>query len=107
MEEVCKALIESGNLTFEDGRWHRPDMAELGVPQSIQVAIQSRVRILSPETQKTLEQAAILGREFDFGTLILAAGLDEDSLIDSLEESQEAQLIEEIKRGAGGKVVRI
>jgi oligopeptide transport system substrate-binding protein len=45
IEEVCKALVESGQLYYEDGRWHRPSMDELGIPQSVRVAIQSRVRV--------------------------------------------------------------
>ena len=32
IEEVCKALVESGELFYRDGRWHRPSMEELGIP---------------------------------------------------------------------------
>ena len=39
IEEVCKALVESGELAYQDGRWDRPSIAELGIPQSIQVAV--------------------------------------------------------------------
>ncbi|MBM2851143.1 MAG: hypothetical protein HW418_4085, partial [Anaerolineales bacterium] len=36
VEEVCKALVESGKLYFADGRWHRPpNMAEMEIPQSV------------------------------------------------------------------------
>jgi predicted ATPase len=95
IEEVCKALVESGQLYFEDGSWHRPSVDELGIPQSVRVAIQSRVGKLSPETQEILVQAAVLGREFEFQTLVLAAEPDEDSIIDALEQAERAQLIEE------------
>jgi predicted ATPase len=33
IEEITKALVESGKLYFEDGRWHRPAIEELGIPQ--------------------------------------------------------------------------
>lgn len=95
IEEVCKALVESGKLYFKDGSWNRPSMDELGIPQSVRVAIQSRLGKLSPETQNVLNQAAVLGREFEFDTLALAAEADEDSLIDALEEADRAQIIEE------------
>jgi ABC-type oligopeptide transport system substrate-binding subunit len=95
IEEVCKTLVESGKLYYEGGSWHRPDVSELGIPQSVQVAIQSRIGKLSPETQDVLDQAAILGREFEFDALALATEADEDSLIDALEEADRAQLIEE------------
>lgn len=103
IEEVCKALVESGKLYFEDGSWHRPDMSELGIPQSVRVAIQSRIGKLSPETQEVLNQAAVLGREFEFETLLLATEADEDSLIVALEEAERAQLIEE--RSENGQLV--
>jgi ABC-type oligopeptide transport system substrate-binding subunit/predicted Ser/Thr protein kinase len=103
IEEVCKTLVESGKLYFEDGCWHRPSMDELGIPQSLRVAIQSRVAKLPPETQQVLSQAAVLGREFDFETLALAAEPDEEALIDALEQAQIAQLIDE--RSEDGRIV--
>ena len=103
IEEVCKALVESGKLYYENGSWHRPDMSELGIPQSVRVAIQSRVGKLSPETQELLAQAAVLGREFEFDTLLAAVDVSEDEVIDALEEAERAQLIEE--RGENGDLV--
>jgi ABC-type oligopeptide transport system substrate-binding subunit/tetratricopeptide (TPR) repeat protein len=105
IEEVCKALVESGKLYYEEGRWRRPpsmSMAELGIPQSVRVAIQSRVRKLPPDSQETLHLAAVLGREFDFDTLADASELEEDTLIDALENAERAQLIEEVSAEGGG-----
>jgi len=96
IEEVCKALVESGKLWYEDGRWRRPNMAELGIPQSVRVAIQSRVRKLPTDCQETLLLAAVLGREFDLDTLAKASELDEDALTEALESAEQAQLIEEV-----------
>ncbi|HLF80576.1 MAG TPA: protein kinase, partial [Anaerolineales bacterium] len=72
IEEVCKALVESGKLYYQDGRWHRPAIEELGIPKNVRVAIQSRISKLPTESQEVLEQAAVLGRAFDVGTLRLA-----------------------------------
>jgi ABC-type oligopeptide transport system substrate-binding subunit/serine/threonine protein kinase len=95
IEEVCKALVESGQLIYKDGHWDRPDMSELGIPQSVRAAIQSRVGQLSPKTQELLVQAAVLGREFKFATLLAAVDVGEDEVIEALEEADRAQLIEE------------
>jgi len=105
VEEVVKALVESGKLYYEDGRWHRPSMDELGIPQSVRVAIQSRVRVLLANSQETLRLAAILGREFDFDTLAEASDQEEDALIDALEDAERAQLIEEVSGEGGGTFV--
>ena len=76
-------------------------MEEIEIPQSVRVAIQSRVSKFPEEYQDTLNLAAILGREFDFDTLVEASDLDEDTLIDALEVAEDAQLIEEVS-GKGG-----
>lgn len=96
IEEVCKALLDSGKLYFADGKWHRPEnIAELEIPQSVRVAIQARVNKLPEMTRDTLQRAAILGREFDFETLQQTSELDEEALIDALEQAERAQLITE------------
>jgi tetratricopeptide (TPR) repeat protein len=102
VEEVVKALVRSGELYFADGVWHRPSMGELQIPQSVRVAIQSRVGRLPAEVQDLLSMAAILGREFDFETLREASGLDEDEMIDGLEQAERAQLVEEVSSERGG-----
>jgi tetratricopeptide (TPR) repeat protein len=102
IEEVCKALVESGELYYADGRWHRPVlMEELEIPQSVRVAIQSRVGKLPEAAQGTLQLAAVLGREFDFHTLLEAGDLVEDGVISALESAERAQLIEELKEADG------
>jgi tetratricopeptide (TPR) repeat protein len=99
VEEVCKALVESGKLHFVDGRWHRPAMDKLEIPQSVRMAIQSRVTALPEATQEVLRMAALLGREFEYETLAAAIELEEEPLIEALESAQRAQLIEEVNGG--------
>ena len=100
IEEVCKALVEAGKIYFEDGRWRRPEMDELAIPQSVRVAIQSRLTALAETTQEVLRMAALLGREFEYETLAAATALDEEALIEALESAQRAQLIEEVNGGS-------
>jgi len=110
IEEVCKTLVESGKVYYKDGKWHRPSMEELGIPQNVRVAIQLRVSTLPAETQEILNMAAILGREFDFDTLvctdadlpIAAQAGYEESLIEALENAESAQLIDEVSADHGG-----
>jgi class 3 adenylate cyclase/tetratricopeptide (TPR) repeat protein len=97
IEEVCKGLIEAGKLTYADGRWSRPNMSEIEIPQSVRLAIQARVSRLPAAAQEALTLAALIGREFDFETLLRSGEQDENSLIQSLEAASRAQLIEEGK----------
>jgi tetratricopeptide (TPR) repeat protein len=96
IEEVCRALVESGRVYFGGGQWHRPSMEELEIPQGIQVAVESRLEKLPEDYQETLRMAAVLGREFDFGVLLEALDVDEDTLIEALETAEESHMIQEV-----------
>ena len=102
IEEVCKALVESGGVWIENGEWRRaPNMEDVFIPQGIRVAIQSRVNKLTEDTQGILLTAAVIGREFDYDTLKNVTEIDEEQLISCLEEAISKQLIEELKGGGG------
>ncbi len=102
IEEVCKSLVESGRLSYVDGRWQHPALNELQIPQSVRVAIQARLGKLPAEYQDILRMAAILGRDFDYEVLAQAVELDEEHLIEALEQAEHAQLIEETGSQNGG-----
>ena len=103
IEEVCKALIDSGQLTRVNGRWQRPDMQDLVVPQNVRTAIESRLRRMPEQVQEVLRLASVFGREFYFEALNALSELDEDRLIDALEYAERAQTIGEV-RGTRGPV---
>ena len=96
VEEVCKALVESGQVYYSGGAWDRLEMEELEIPQGVRVAIQSRVGKMPAGCQEVLRLAAVLGREFAFETLLTASGAGEEELIDSLECASQAQLVAEV-----------
>jgi hypothetical protein len=98
VEEICKALVDSGRIRFEDGRWQRPGVEDLEIPQSVRGAVLSRVDKLSEPAREAMLMAAILGREFEFETLRRATELPEETLIGALESAERAQLISETRR---------
>src|SRR5215207_6542580 len=93
VEEVLKALIEKGSVRREGGRWHRCDMDQLLIPQSVKEAIGNRLDRVSQDCNDVLRVAAILGKVFTFEELTAAAERNEDVLLDSLDEAVNAQLI--------------
>jgi tetratricopeptide (TPR) repeat protein len=102
VEEVIKTLVEEGKIYLENGRWRRASMSEIEIPQSVRVAIQSRLNKLSQATQDILRLAAIIGREFDVDLLLKASEAREDDLIMALESAERAQLIGEVQPARGG-----
>lgn len=102
IEEVCRALVESGQVYFGDGKWHRPPkMDQLVIPQSVRLAIQSRVDQLPTEAQDVLRLASVFGREFNFEALSHACELDEEIMITSLESATRGLLIQELPSSKG------
>ena len=94
VEEVLKALIEQGSVRRESGRWKRCDVGELVIPQSVKEAIGNRLDRVSDQTNDVLRVAAVLGKTFSFDELQAAAeNMSEDVLLDALDESTTAQLI--------------
>lgn len=104
VEEVVKTLVDEGKIYFKDGRWHRPSMKEIVIPQSVRIAIQTRLASLTDEVQELLRMASVLGREFDDAVIRQASECDEDKLISTLESAEKAQLIQEIESGQVGQV---
>ncbi|MCH7663854.1 MAG: hypothetical protein IH859_08315, partial [Chloroflexi bacterium] len=102
VEEVCKALVDSGALYYQDGEWHRPDLDKIEIPQSVQVAIEARLANLDKDVIATLRMAATLGREFQYNTLLKASQSSEEDLLTTLETAEEAQLLSEVSGKAGG-----
>ena len=63
---MLKALVAGGEIFYADGIWDRKPLHELHIPRSVQVAVQHRLRQLSPEARDVLTFAAVAGRRFDF-----------------------------------------
>ena len=102
IEEVCKDLVESQQIYWDQGRWERKELTELRVPQNVRTAIQIRLDKLGKETRELLQTAAAIGRRFEYNVLRDVVQSDEEALIDRLEAAREAQIIREA--GHGGDV---
>ena len=93
VEEVLKALIESGSVRRESGRWKRCELTDLLIPQSVKEAIGHRLDRVSEQCNEVLRISAILGKVFAFEDLVATADQSEDVLLDALDEAVTAQLL--------------
>ncbi len=100
IEEVVKALIDSGQIYRENLEWQRGEIADLAIPQSIKEAIGRRLNRLSTESTEILQHAAVLGKIFDFQELITIHSNggegkleQENQILDAMDEGLNAQLI--------------
>ena len=97
IEEVSKGLAESGALTVGvDGRWQAPTRKRLAIPVNVKVAIEGRLHLMPPETQRALEAAAIRGPRFEEEIVRQATQMEETAVVEALEAAERAKIIEEI-----------
>ncbi|MBN1660558.1 MAG: AAA family ATPase [Anaerolineae bacterium] len=101
--EVLKELCEAGLLNRDEaGRWsplgHEAAVGDGGMllPERIRQAVNRRLARLDKEGRATLEQAAVLGREFDFDLLLQASGQGEEALLEASDDLLRRQLLVEV-----------
>ncbi|HLF08210.1 MAG TPA: protein kinase [Dehalococcoidia bacterium] len=104
VQEVLRYLVEEGLVVREGGRYARTDAGgppEAGIPEGLRDVIGKRLSHLSPETNRLLSIAAVIGREFRLETLQAIASLDEEQLIGSLDEAVKVGVLEERSQVGG------
>ena len=93
--ELIRSLVEGGDIFKEKGKWQIRDEEMKGVLERVQEVIRNRISSLGPETAKILDWAAVIGRQFDFDTLMEVSKTEELPLLDALEGFRRAQVIHE------------
>jgi DNA-binding CsgD family transcriptional regulator len=86
LEEILKALIESGRLSSASGSWVGWDANAFSLPGSIRDAVLTRVGALSQEARTVADLAAIVGARASYALLASLSGLSETVLLGALEE---------------------
>ncbi|MQA75959.1 MAG: AAA family ATPase, partial [Solirubrobacterales bacterium] len=100
---VLEEMLSEAAACLEPGRaWSREALDELGIPETVRDTILHRLARLEPEHAATLEVAAVLGRSFDYPTLLAVARAG-DAVVQSALETAVAQLLVEEHRDGRGR----
>jgi DNA-binding CsgD family transcriptional regulator/tetratricopeptide (TPR) repeat protein len=95
IEEILKALMAGGDISYVDGTWDRKEIDQLRIPRTIQDAVQRRTQQLEEGTLQALTLASVMGRRFDFRLLQELLEVEEADLLAMLKELIAAQLVVE------------
>jgi tetratricopeptide (TPR) repeat protein len=97
VQEVIRYLVEEGLITRKEGRWRptRDTPLEMSIPEGLRDVIGKRLSLLSPECNKLLAVASVIGREFALETLKAVAGINEDVFVNALKEAVRLSVLEE------------
>jgi eukaryotic-like serine/threonine-protein kinase len=103
VQEVLRYLVEEGLVVRDGGRYVRTDGSEpdSGIPEGLRDVIGKRLSRLSPECNRLLAVAAVIGREFGLEVLGRVARIGEDEVVGSLEEGLKVGVLEEQARVGG------
>jgi hypothetical protein len=71
---------------------------EMHIPEGLRDVIGKRLSQLSPECNRVLAIAAVIGRDFELETLRRVADIPEEPLIDALEEARRVAVLQEQAR---------
>jgi tetratricopeptide (TPR) repeat protein len=97
VQEVVRYLAEEGLVTRKEGHWRttRDTPLEMSIPEGLRDVIGKRLSLLSPECNRLLSIAAVIGREFPLDTLSGVADIKEDAFVDALKEAVQLSVLEE------------
>jgi len=95
LEEMLKAAIDRGDIYREDADWTRKPIAELRIPGTVRDTILLRVERLDAGQGEILRCAAVLGRSFDYQTLIRLSDQNRGAVETALQTAVQQQLLEE------------
>ncbi|MDQ6876724.1 MAG: AAA family ATPase, partial [Candidatus Dormibacteraeota bacterium] len=95
LEEMLKAAIDRGDIYRDEADWQRKPIAELRIPETVRDTILMRVERLDAGQAEILRCAAILGRSFDYQTLIRLSAQDRMAVETALQVAVQQQLLEE------------
>src|SRR6202521_4625402 len=95
LEEMLKAAIDRGDIFREEADWQRKPIAELRIPETVRDSILLRVERLDATQAEILRCASVLGRSFEYQTLIRLSEQDRIAVEAALQTAVQQQLLEE------------
>jgi eukaryotic-like serine/threonine-protein kinase len=97
VQEVVRYLAEEGLIKREDGRWRssRETPLEMTIPEGLRDVIGKRLSILSPDCNRLLSVASVIGREFALDILKAVANINEEVFVNALKEAVQMSVLEE------------
>jgi len=99
VEELCKVLVDRGDVYRARGEWERRALADIAMPLTVRDTLLARVKALDPDTLLVLKLAALAGERLDLAVLADASGIGAVELDEAVGRGLETQLLVEQRSG--------
>src|SRR5262249_23377018 len=100
LEEMLKEAIDRGDVFRAGEHWDRRGVDDLRIPETVRDTILMRFARLEPDHAEILQAAAVLGRTFDYDTLVQIVVHSDAAGPEALEVGDAQQLIDDAGEGA-------
>jgi class 3 adenylate cyclase len=100
LEEMLKEVIDRADAQRSGDGWQRRSFEQLRIPDTVRDTILLRFARLDPAEAEVLQAGAVLGRTFDYATLLSTSGAPEATVHRALEVGMAQQLLEELADGS-------
>jgi tetratricopeptide (TPR) repeat protein len=97
VQEVVRYLAEQGLISREEGKWKssRETPLDMTIPEGLRDVIGKRLSSLSPDCNRLLSIASVIGREFALDILKAVANINEEVFLNALKEAVQMSVLEE------------
>ncbi|MFL5861708.1 MAG: AAA family ATPase [Solirubrobacteraceae bacterium] len=102
VEEMLKEVIDRASVQRFGDAWQRRSLVQLRMPDTVRDTILLRFARLDPAEAEVLQAGAVLGRTFDYPTLLATSGAGETAVHRALEVGVTQQLLDELPDGSAG-----
>ena len=99
LEEMLREAIDRGDVFRTADGWDRRALTEVRIPETVRDTILLRFARLDPAEAEVLQAAAVLGRTFEYATLLAVADLPDATVQSALAIGVAQQMIEEVGSG--------
>ena len=99
LEEMLKEVIDRAEARRPGDGWQRRSLEQLRIPDTVRDTILLRFARLDPAEAEVLQAGAVLGRTFDYPTLLATSGASEATVHRALEVGVVQQLLDELADG--------
>jgi class 3 adenylate cyclase/tetratricopeptide (TPR) repeat protein len=100
INEVLHHLLDTGAFAVDGIREGATVTARAGIPQGVKAILGERLTRLGDDVSHVLRAAAVVGQEFDVRLVAAASELADDVILDALDRTLVAGLVEDAGRGS-------
>ena len=99
LEEMLKEVIDRAEVARSGDSWQRHSLEQLRIPDTVRDTILLRFARLDRAEAEVLQAGAVLGRTFDYSTLLTTSGAPDAAVHRALEVGVAQQLLDELADG--------